>query len=508
MEILQPTSGTIIKRFLKSNYNGKYNPSEYLLLLEDISNKLNNIDKNLIKKLLGKYTKIDNNKLIINTQDPSYYSYDNIMNLILSMPLQIKKINRRFFPRTNHWIHDDQIDDDISDESIKRRTDIFNKISSVEYPAQRSPEWYAQRDQKITASDIGLCLGDDHHNMIHFFLVKKFRETFSNNVHTYHGKKLETIATMIYEYRMNVTVNEFGLCHHPKYSFLGASPDGIVSHYKKDGKHKTNLVGRMLEIKCPTKRKIKITGKEKGDICPAYYWDQVQIQLETCDLDECDFWQCSIREYDNEEEFIKDTNIDEPFRSLKNNQEKGCLIQILPTNKFIKHIPGENTEDYNKLVWGDAKFIYPDSIEMSPYDCKIWLENTINNLSNTHPGYTYDRSIYWNLTFSHCQLIKRNRDWFKESIGTLDKMWSRVVFIRNNPRCKKIFLDYYDFYMHECQGPDAWKNEYHDKKHKKDKFMLDLVDTMMDKYNKYKDDYNKFDKYLKTLEDNLEDIKS
>jgi len=493
---------TIVKKTLKHQYNGTYTCNQYLTILEELTKKLPKIKQEIIKRILAKYTKFEDNKVIINTKDPSYYNYNNIIELLLNLELPIKKNNRRFFPRTNFWIHDNQIDDDISDKAIARRIEIFNKISSIEYPAQRSPEWYAQRDQKITASDIGLCVGDDTHQMVYFFLVKKFRETFSNNPHTYHGKKLEAIATMIYEYRMNVHVEEFGLCHHPIYSFLGASPDGIVSHYKHNKINKTNLVGRMLEIKCPTSRKIKITGKVNGDICPSYYWDQVQIQLETCDLDECDFWQCSIKEYENEEEFIKDTNIDEPFRSLKNNQEKGCLIQILPTNKLNKI--NNNNDEYNMLVWSEAKFIYPDKIEMSPYDCKIWVQNILKNLNDTYPGYTYDKTIYWNLVFSHCELIVRDREWFKNSITKLDKMWSRVVFIRNNPICKQIFLDYHDFYLSECNSKDAWKHQYDAIKAKKNKFMLELVDTMMDKYN------NKsfFDKYINSLKSNLEEIKS
>ena len=33
----------------------------------------------------------------------------------------------------------------------------------------------------------------------------------------------------------------------------------------------------------------------------------MQGQLEVCDLDECDFWQCEILEYDDREDFVLDT---------------------------------------------------------------------------------------------------------------------------------------------------------------------------------------------------------
>jgi hypothetical protein len=56
----------------------------------------------------------------------------------------------------------------------------------------------------------------------------------------------------------------------------------------------------MLEIKCPVTREIKTTGKLIGDMCPFYYYCQVQQQLICCELDVCDFWQCKLIEYKNE----------------------------------------------------------------------------------------------------------------------------------------------------------------------------------------------------------------
>lgn len=502
--ILQPSKHDIktqIKTDLKKNYNGEYTPTQYLEIINTLVTKY---DEKVARRILSKYTNIvSSEQIVINTYLPTYNKTEHIVNSLILSSLPIVPVKKLVFPSTKCWIHDKQVDDNISSSDVQRRAEIFRKIKSVIYPAQRSPEWYAQRDQKITASDIGLCLGDDHHQMVYYFLVKKFRETFSNNENTYHGKKFEAIATMIYEYRMNLRVDEFGLCHHPKYSFLGASPDGIVSEYKHDNIHKTNLVGRMLEIKCPTKRKIKNTGNIRGDICPTYYWDQVQIQLETCDLDECDFWQCDIKQYDCYEDFLKDTDMSQPYRSLKSKQEKGCLIQILPKDKYVKYIPGENDAQYNEAVWGSAQFIYPEKIEMTPLDCKKWCERTINNLEKTHPGYVLDKVVYWYLNYSFCQLIKRDTEWFKNSIATLNKMWSRVVFIRSNLRCKQIFLNYHDNYLPICNSPDAWKHQYDEVKKKKNNFMIELVDLMM-KNNKENPD--NFDKYLNKLEASLKDL--
>jgi putative phage-type endonuclease len=65
---------------------------------------------------------------------------------------------------------------------------------------------------------------------------------------------------------------DVGLRQHPKYPWLGASPDGLFK------------CGFMLEIKCPKTRSIK-------HLCPPEYYPQVQVQLEVCDLEYCIFAQ-------------------------------------------------------------------------------------------------------------------------------------------------------------------------------------------------------------------------
>ena len=74
----------------------------------------------------------------------------------------------------------------------------------------------------------------------------------------------------------------------------------------------------------------KGNGALNGDICPHYYWCQVQTQLYVTGLDECDFLQCKIEEYDDWEDFVMDSQVNIPGLSRKTNLEKGCIIQLLP----------------------------------------------------------------------------------------------------------------------------------------------------------------------------------
>lgn len=368
------------------------------------------------------------------------YDYDNEDKKTVTYK---KYTDKEYGPFTNSWVHDEvQFDDELDSVQEKRRI-IVEDLMKIEYPAQRSEQWFKDRDTLISASDGGCVVGVNKHESPYKFIVKKvFGSEFKSNEFCYHGKKYEQIATMIYENRMNVQVHEFGLVRSNKYSFLGASPDGIVKFNKLDGKHKTNLVGRMLEIKCPFIRKIKHDGEIKDHQVPIYYWVQVQLQLQCCELDECDFWQCSLSEYKSQEEFINDTNPDEPFRSKKNNFEKGCVIQLVPKARMKEILDG----DYLNVIWEDAIFIYPESIEWGPKRIDQWIEYTKKEIatSDKYKDYQFDKAIYWRLETSSSVTVIRDNEWFSENLPILKKMWDYVLFYRSNPDKKeelKNFLD-------------------------------------------------------------------
>ena len=100
---------------------------------------------------------------------------------------------------------------------------------------------------------------------------------FEPNPITEWGVKYEDVAIMFYEELYNVKILDFGCIPHPEFDAFGASPDGICDDTGND-----EYIARMVEIKCPPKRKFTKT-------VPSHYLMQVQGQLEVCDLDECDF---------------------------------------------------------------------------------------------------------------------------------------------------------------------------------------------------------------------------
>ncbi len=447
-----------------------------------------NINKKKFDEIFCKYSYLKDFNLIVDTNYKSNYDYESLTKLFNKSYLPIRhndNYNHVFAPYGSQWIHDIQNDDDINKPEIIRRRLQFEKLASIKYPAQRSPEWFSQRDGKITASDAGVVIGDNKYEYPYKMIVKKIRETFQNNEATYHGKKYEDIAKLIYEYRKNVIVNEFGMCEHSVVGCLGASPDGIVTPYKNDGVHLTELVGRMLEIKVPLMRKILKTGKVKGEICPIYYWDQVQLQLECCDLDECDFWQCTLCEYSSWDMFLEDTCKSEPFRSKTTSLEKGCLIQILPSDKIVSR----KDENYLKTIHEHAKFIHPPKIEMTPEECKIWSDEQIEKISNTHPGYSLDRVIYWYLSVSHCETINRDRDWFESVKHKYEEMWNKITFVRSDIKYKKIILDIVD----KVTFNDKMKDKYIEENKN------DIIFKIIEKFKNKKNNIDKIDNILTEL---------
>ena len=100
---------------------------------------------------------------------------------------------------------------------------------------------------------------------------KKTESKFVNTETTLHwGQKYEPLSVLIYEHKYGTKIQDFGCIVHPKYNFLGASPDGINVDENND------RYGRMLEIKNIVNR--EITGIPKKE-----YWVQMQQQMEVCE---------------------------------------------------------------------------------------------------------------------------------------------------------------------------------------------------------------------------------
>ena len=135
---------------------------------------------------------------------------------------------------------------------------------------QRTPEWYTQRENAITASDIPTVLGENNYKTPWSLLLDKCNanpKPFIGNEATRWGNHYEDIAIEKYSELKSKEVLSFGLLIHPDYPWLGGSPDGITTD------------GILLEVKCPLTRKI-VPGQ-----VPHHYLSQILLNLEICNLE-------------------------------------------------------------------------------------------------------------------------------------------------------------------------------------------------------------------------------
>lgn len=290
-----------------------------------------------------------------------------------------------------------------NEENAEFHLKIKNQIAYLEslpQPAQRTPEWYAYRHNLITASNAYKAFDtQSSKNQLIYEKCKPLAETSTNtstwtNVASpmHWGQKYEPVSVMIYETRYNAKIQDFGCIQHRKYSFLGASPDGInvdptSPHY-----------GRMLEIKNPTTR--VITGEPKKE-----YWVQCQLQMETCDLYECDFLETKFAEY----ECVEDYNEDGDFLVSAKNEMKGIMMYFADKT-------------------GTPKYIYKP-LNMNKTEFVEWEQEMIELYEGEH-NYTWIKNNYWRLQQISCVLVKRNTQWFQANIRSLEELWNTVLVER------------------------------------------------------------------------------
>lgn len=146
---------------------------------------------------------------------------------------------------------------------------------------QGSDEWLLARLGKITASRIADVIamtkaGPSEKRTRYMWelaverLTGDFKRTFTNDAMLW-GIEHEPIAREFYESLNDVSVEQVGFIHHPRFGFAGASPDGLVG--VKGG----------LEIKCLTTiNHLKAIHDDKP---PSEYIPQVNWQIACCDLE-------------------------------------------------------------------------------------------------------------------------------------------------------------------------------------------------------------------------------
>ena len=287
-------------------------------------------------------------------------------------------------------------------ENEKEEPDLFalkiRHLRSIPQPVQRTPEWYLFRWNLITASNAWKAF-ETQATMNQLIYekcqpLKTYDDTnecdikeikmVNTNTTLHWGQKYEPLSVMLYEHMFDSVVEDFGCIQHPTYKFIGASPDGIIV------KSNTGRYGRMLEIKNIVNR--EITGIPKKE-----YWVQMQLQMEVCDLDECDFLETKFTEYPDFKSYKEDNVV----------ERKGIIIHFHKMN-------------------GAPHYEYMPLNLVEEEEISEWEQDTIKKYESEPYNHSFLRYIYWKLDKLSCVLVTRNKEWFKNSVGQLENIWNII----------------------------------------------------------------------------------
>ena len=295
---------------------------------------------------------------------------------------------------TNHP-HLEQIEDIVTNQDYTKTTSIEYYTKIIEYlrtrpqPPQRTDAWYKFRHNLITASNAYKAF--ESQSSINQLIYEKCQplktaetDSFSyvNVKSPFHwGQKYEPVSVLLYEEIFKTKIEDFGCIQHDKYYFIGASPDGI------NVDPSSPLYGRMLEIKNVVSR--EITGIPKNE-----YATQMQLQMEVCNLDECDFLETKFVEFGSETEFYADVS--------DKTKAKGVIVYFVRDSKpFYVYKP------LNIVLRSDIE--HWEQEMMDKYRDLVWIQN-----------------IYWRLEVLSCILVKRDKLWFESHVGQLEKVWKII----------------------------------------------------------------------------------
>jgi hypothetical protein len=272
--------------------------------------------------------------------------------------------------------------------------------------SQHSADWYAQRRNRLTASEFAQIL-DGRRGAL---LRQKIDTTAMGDrpsqapvaiaqadgemIATSWGHRFEPVTRDIYELELagvGTVCDTLGRFTHQIHPWLSASPDGVVLSGP--------LAGRLIEIKSPKTR-------IPGDFVPSEYYVQMQIQMEVCDIDAVDFIEARFAQSPVD-------NYDE--KAITDARWKG-RIQVygnLERNETWTYRYSEPVEDLDDAV-----------IPAPPADLPL-LEDTV-----------------WWLVSWHPRTVLRNPEWWREEGWPAASLfWAEVQSLRGvTPPATKIEL--------------------------------------------------------------------
>jgi putative phage-type endonuclease len=189
---------------------------------------------------------------------------------------------------------------------------------------QRSPEWYAARLGKVTASRVADIIAKtksgystSRANYMAELVCERLtgkQGDFYQNAAMVWGTETEPMARSAYEAHSGNLVTETGLVLHTSIADAGASPDGLID---EDG---------LVEIKCPnTSTHIDTLLDEK---VPSKYVTQIMWQMACTERKWCDFVSFDPRMPEHMQLFVKRIERDDDMIIELEREVEKFLVEL------------------------------------------------------------------------------------------------------------------------------------------------------------------------------------
>ena len=270
--------------------------------------------------------------------------------------------------------------------TVEQRKAKIAHLKSVPQIEQRTTAWYEHYSQVLTASEFSSLFGSQKARraliLSKAFPKKEERGSYRLACPTQEmnamgwGIRFEPIIKLILEQKYKCKIYEAGRITHMENGSLAASPDGILEEAPD-----TKQIGRLIEIKCPYTRAI-------GGEIPYEYWVQMQIQMEVCDLDECEYLEAEIVS---------------PRQGVESVDISGCSIQ--GSIYLLKQDVEEGQPFHYKYLYGD----------IAATECLSIPE-----------GYKVQETIPWGLKRWYRKVVSRDRGWYSATVIWQKAFWSDV----------------------------------------------------------------------------------
>ena len=294
----------------------------------------------------------------------------------------------------------------IADANLERNKLHLAHLKTIPTQKQGTQEWFDFRKTALTASNCYKVIYGSTRDKISIILDKCSTEKTQKRMYApamQHGTQHEDNGCNIFQKRSGRKVFEFGCMRHPLFNFLGASPDGI------------DEMGEMLEIKMPYSR-------IPHEIPKKDYYFQMQLQMEVCNLDVCNFLECVVKHYNTKEEYEKDIfengkTKKERLTHSSNGMEKGVMMEGIS--------PSTNTFFYRY-----------SSLGIMPNKIGAWLAKSEESIKKEAIKNGFKdvqiRPVYWYAKKYSCIRVYKDSNWITNHIAEFHRFWRTIEYYREN----------------------------------------------------------------------------